>query len=69
MGGRVGVAGVIESALDFVRRHIEVQAWTEENGRRAERWDYPLETVRAALVNAVAYRDYTIAVTDIELSL
>ena len=61
--------GVIESAVDFVRRHIDVQAWIDESGRRAERWDYPLETVREALVNAVAHRDYTIAVTDIELSL
>ena len=46
-----------------------MRAWIEEGGRRAERWDYPLETVREALVNAVAHRDYTIAVTDIELSL
>ena len=67
--GGVVEAGVIESALDFVRRHIDVQAWIEESGRRSERWDYPLETVREALVNAVAHRDYTIAVTDIELSL
>ena len=67
-GGAVE-AGAIESALDFVRRHIDVQAWIDETGRRSERWDYPLETVREALVNAVAHRDYTIAVTDIELSL
>lgn len=67
--GGVVEAGVIESALDFVRRHIDVQAWIEESGRRCERWDYPLETVREALVNAVAHRDYTIAVTDIELAL
>ena len=67
--GGVVEAGVIEGALDFVRRHIDVQAWIEETGRRSERWDYPLETVREALVNAVAHRDYTIAVTDIELSL
>ena len=67
-GGTVE-AGVIEGALDFVRRHIDVQAWIDDNGRRAERWDYPLETVREALVNAAAHRDHTIAVTDIELSL
>ena len=62
-------AGVIEQALDFVRRNIEVTAWIEKGGRRVERWDYPLEAVREALVNAVAHRDYTIAVTDIELSI
>ena len=67
-GGAVE-AGVIEGALDFVRRHIDVQARIDDSGRRAERWDYPLEGVREAVVNAVAHRDYTIAVTDIELSL
>ena len=62
-------AGVMEQALDFVRRNIEVTAWIENGGRRLERWDYPLEAVREALANAVAHRDYTITVTDIELSI
>ena len=60
-GGAVE-AGVIEGALDFVRRHIDVQARIDDSGRRAERWDFPLEGVREAVVNAVAHRDYTIAV-------
>ena len=62
-------AGVIEQALDFVRRNIEIKAWIANDGRRMERWDYPLEAVREAIVNAVAHRDYTIAVMDIELSI
>ena len=64
--GNAVEAGVIEQALDFVRRNIEVTAWIENGGRRLERLDYPLEAVREALVNAVAHRDYTITVTDIE---
>ena len=66
--GNAVEAGVIEQALDFVRRNTEVTAWIE-GGRRLERWDYPLDAVREALVNAVAHRDYTITVTDIELSI
>jgi ATP-dependent DNA helicase RecG len=62
-------AGIVEQALDFVRRNIEIEAWIDEGGQRQERWAYPLEAVREALVNAVAHRDYTIAVMDIELSL
>lgn len=62
-------AGTIEQGIDFVRRNIEIRAWVDEGGQRQERWDYPLEAVREALVNAVAHRDYSIAVVDIELSL
>lgn len=61
--------GVIEQALDFVRRNSAVEASVDESGRRQERWDYPIESVREAIVNAVAHRDYTISVMDVELSL
>lgn len=67
--GDVVEAGVIEQALDFVRRNTAVTAWIDDGGRRQERWDYPLEAVREAIVNAIAHRDYTITVTDIELSI
>jgi len=62
-------AGLIEQAMDFVRRNIESKAWVDEGGQRQQKWDYPLESVREALVNAVAHRDYSIAVMDIELSI
>lgn len=67
--GEVVEAGVIDQALHFVRRNTAVRARIDESGRRQERWDYPWEAVREAVVNAVAHRDYTITVTDIELSL
>jgi len=68
-GGAVVETGVIEQALDFVRRNTAMAAWIDDSGRRQERWDYPSEAVREAVVNAIAHRDYTITVTDIELSI
>ena len=62
-------AGVVEQALDFVRRNIAIDASIDQGGQRRERWDYPLEAVREAIVNAIAHRDYTIGVMDIELSI
>ena len=61
--------GVIERTLEFVRRNVALEAWIDAGGRRQERWEYPLEAVREAVVNAVAHRDYTITVSDIELSM
>ena len=61
--------GVIERAIHFFRRNIRMKAWLEDGVRRRERWDYPFESVREAVVNAIAHRDYTITVTDIELSI
>lgn len=68
-GGDTVETGIIDQALDFVRRNISVHAWIDDGGRRQERWDYPLEAVRESVVNAIAHRDYTITVTDIELSI
>jgi ATP-dependent DNA helicase RecG len=67
--GNTVEAGIIEQAVDFVRRNIETEAWIDDGGQRQERWAYPLEAVREAVVNAVAHRDYTITVVDIELSI
>ncbi|MGH8591526.1 MAG: ATP-binding protein, partial [Gammaproteobacteria bacterium] len=67
--GDVVETGIIEQALDFVRRSITIAVWIDDGGRRQERWDYPLEAVREAVVNAIAHRDYTITVTDIELAI
>lgn len=67
--GNLVETGLIEQAMEFFRRNSHVEAHIDEGGRRKEHWDYPDEAVREAVVNAVAHRDYTIAVTDIELSI
>lgn len=62
-------AGIIDQAMAFVRRNITIRASIQRGGQREERWDYPIEAVREAIVNAIAHRDYTIGVMDIELSI
>lgn len=67
--GRIIVEpGVIDRAVDFVQRNMGVDAWLE-GARRVRKGAFPLDAVREAVVNAVAHRDYTLATTDIELSL
>lgn len=66
--GRIAEPGVIDRAVAFATRNMGTTAWLED-GRRRRKKAYSLEAVREAIVNAVAHRDYTIAVTDIEISL
>lgn len=67
-GDQVHERGLIEQALDFVRRNTNRSARLEE-ARRVEKWDYPEEVVREALLNAVVHRDYSIAGTDVMLAI
>jgi ATP-dependent DNA helicase RecG len=60
--------GVIDRAVEFVRRNMGTIAYLD-GARRVTRDAFPDAAIREAIVNAVAHRDYSITVTDIELSL
>lgn len=64
--GTVKEPGLIDKALDFIRRNTEPTARLE-GGRRIEGWQYPLAVIREAVVNAVVHRDYSIVGSDVEL--
>ncbi len=61
--------GLVEQALEFVKRNTPVAAILENNARRIERLAYPPEVVREAIVNALVHRDYLLTSTDIELAV
>lgn len=66
--GELIETGVVEMALDFVRRNTGTSAVLEE-GRRVERRDFPETAVREVVVNALVHRDYSIAGADVLLSV
>ena len=61
--------GLVEQAVELVRRNTKVQAVLQDGTRREERWSYPQEAIREAVVNAIVHRDYLLSSTDIELAI
>lgn len=61
--------GLVERAVQFVRRNAGVTATLVEGSHREERPAYPEEAIREGIVNAVVHRDYLLSATNIELSL
>lgn len=54
------VFDLVDRAEDFVLRNIKKAIWlVPEKVQREERYEYPPEAIREALVNAIAHRDYS----------
>lgn len=68
-GDDIETSGVIDSCLEFARRHLRVQSRIDDSGRRQDAWSIPLEVLREAIVNAVAHRDYSLAGMDVEINI
>ena len=58
----------IEPCISFVKRNIALGSKIGEVYRE-DRWEYPLEAVREAIINAVIHRDYAIRGSDIKVAI
>ena len=45
--------------MNFVRKNINVEFIITGKPQRKEIWDYPLEALREAVINAICHRDYS----------
>lgn len=53
-------SGLLERIVDRITPFISTESATVDEGLRRERsWDYPIEALREALLNAVIHRDWT----------
>jgi len=66
--GNTTKQGVIDRAIDFVKRNMPSVAWLDGGIRRRQK-ALPIDAVREAIVNAVTHRDYMREGTDIEISM
>ncbi len=49
----------VDEIMKFITRSISVRYEFEGKPKRKEVWDYPLEALRVAIINAIVHRDYT----------
>ncbi|MDR3288620.1 MAG: putative DNA binding domain-containing protein [Peptococcaceae bacterium] len=51
---------ILEAAMEFVRRNVKSRTILDNNGKRADKTEYPLKAVREVILNALVHRDYSI---------
>ena len=51
----------VDEVMSFIRKNINVKFVMTGKPAREQVWDYPLEALREAIINAVCHRDYTIS--------
>ena len=61
--------GLVEQALEFIKRNTGVKTTLKGGARREDHWTYPEEAVRETIVNALVHRDYLLSGSDIELAI
>ena len=67
--GELVETGLVEQALDFIRRNTGTTATLADGARRVERATWPPDVLRETVVNALIHRDYLLTSTDIELAI
>lgn len=55
---------MLEEAMNFVRRNIRTATIIKEDGKRADKTEYPLIAVREVILNALIHRDYSVHTED-----
>jgi len=58
----------VEPCLTFIKKNIALGSTIGEIYRN-DRWEYPLEAIREALINAIIHRDYAILGSDIKVAI
>ena len=51
---------ILEDTLAFIRRNIRNATIVDDEGKRADRTEYPMKAVREIVLNALIHRDYSI---------
>ncbi len=63
------IPDMLDEAVDFVRKNSRTKTIIDENGKRADKDEYPIKAVREAVLNALVHRDYSIHTENIPIRI
>lgn len=63
------IPDMLEEAVEFVRRNSRTKTIIDENGKRADKNEYPIKAVREAILNALVHRDYSIHTENVPIRI
>ena len=63
------IPDMIDEAIEFVRKNMRTRTIVDQNGRRADKDEYPVLAVREAILNALIHRDYSMLTENTPVSI
>ena len=63
------IPDMLDEAVEFVRKNSRTKTIIDENGRRADKSEYPIKAVREAILNALVHRDYSIHTENVPIRI
>lgn len=63
------IPDMLEEAVEFVRKNSRTKTIIDDNGRRADKNEYPIKAVREAILNALVHRDYSIHTENVPIRI
>lgn len=58
----------VENAINFVRNYTK-KSWTIIEYKRVEKVEYPIQSIREAIINSVIHRDYLISGSEVHIDI
>ncbi len=63
------IPDMLDEAVEFVRKNSRTKTIIDDNGRRADKNEYPVKAVREAILNALVHRDYSIHTENVPIRI
>lgn len=63
------IPDMLDEAVDFVRKNSRTKTIIDNNGKRADKNEYPIKAVREAILNALVHRDYSIHTENVPIRI